>query len=94
MITASGVRFAVATTGPDGTYAVEDLPAGNHVLQFERPYRQLGFTTPFVGNVDLGEGDVADTEQGLAFVELGISTGGVEDAQHIDASYLLRRSSS
>lgn len=88
-ITVSGVRAASTVTGQDGAYVVEDLPAGNHVLQFARPNQQFGFTAPFVGDPTT-DSDVADTEQGLAFVPLAISTGGVADAVHVDAGYVVQ----
>ena len=86
-VTVTGVRLASATTDRNGRYVVEDLPAGDHVLEFKRPWPGVGFTTPFVGD-PARDSDVADTVQGLAFVPLGISTGGVADAEHIDAGYV------
>lgn len=85
-ITVTGVRFASTTTGQGGRYVVEDLPTGDHVLTFNRPWPGIGFTTPFAGD-PATDSDVADTDQGLAFVYLGISTGGVDDVEHIDAGY-------
>ncbi|MCA1671266.1 MAG: hypothetical protein LC799_03350 [Actinobacteria bacterium] len=52
-----------------------------------RSWPGVGFTMPFARD-PASDSDVTHTVQGLAFVPLGISTGEVADAEHIDAGYL------
>lgn len=87
-IATNGPGSVRAVTNRNGQYVLNDLPAGNHVVQFLKPSStQAGFTQPFVGD-QRTDSDVEDVQRGLAYVTLASSTGGVEDARYVDAGYV------
>jgi len=77
------------STGADGRYVIEDLPAGQYRVLFDSNAYGLRHTTPFAGADRTTDSDV-DPDSASAYVILTISTGGVEDVQHVDAGYTTR----
>jgi hypothetical protein len=86
-VSSRGVAYRTVTDR-NGGYTLNDLAAGDYVVRFAKPSSTAsGFTQPFIGDART-DSNVQDMQRGYAYVRLGATTGGVQDAKYVDAGYV------